>query len=299
MSVIRDAPDLVDAHAHLVSAARARRNQAESGPSRLSRPYGLDDLWAAQPRRIPVVLIESDRPEPGENERLLAFAADGADVLAVIGRLDLAAPTAETEIERITALPSGGRWRGPRFALRTDIEDRWNANARQATALLAATGRILEILTPAARIPDAAAIAASAECRVVIDHLGLPPWSGSDDDWARWERDIAALARISHTVTKFSHLPAERGDPGIDARLHQAGRHALEVFGPNRMMYASNWPWPPPDEEHGEEYPMVAAQRLAAELTPAEATAFFAGTALQTYRPDLAHAQRAASTEGA
>src|SRR5690606_37955518 len=141
MSATRDAPDVVDAHAHLVSAARARRNQAESGPARLSRPYGLDDLWAAQPRRIPVVLIESDRPEPGENERLLALAANHSDVLAVIGRLALGAPTAESEIEQIAARPAGGLWRGPRLALRADIEDRWNANARRAVARLAATGR--------------------------------------------------------------------------------------------------------------------------------------------------------------
>ncbi len=71
--------------------------------------------------------------------------------------------------------------------------------------------------------------AAHPELRIVIDHLGAPPFDG-------WERALEKVAQIPRLCCKLSGLmrlvPSPR--PYV--------RHALSLFGPHRLMFGSAWP---------------------------------------------------------
>lgn len=75
---------------------------------------------------------------------------------------------------------------------------------------------------------------------MVLAHFGLPKADpASFDDW---RQAMAALARHRNLQVKVSGLPLS-GDLAQDQPM--AARHVaalLELFGPDRLAYASNWP---------------------------------------------------------
>jgi len=78
-------------------------------------------------------------------------------------------------------------------------------------------------------LPHVPAIAARFPGRtVVIDQLGYPPMES-------WSDDLAAAARHANVVCKLSGLTRFG-----EARPYV--RRALELFGPARLMFGSDWP---------------------------------------------------------
>ena len=85
---------------------------------------------------------------------------------------------------------------------------------------------------------------ACPELRIVIDHLAKPPIASGDYD--AWKSDMRAAAEHPNVHAKVSGLntavaPAdwETWDAGD---LLRVGRLRLEVFGPNRLLFGSDWP---------------------------------------------------------
>jgi L-fuconolactonase len=67
---------------------------------------------------------------------------------------------------------------------------------------------------------------------IVVDHLGKPPFGGELDAWAG---ELAAAAEHPRVVAKVSGLwYADDVRPAFEL--------ALDVFGPKRLMYGSDWP---------------------------------------------------------
>jgi len=76
--------------------------------------------------------------------------------------------------------------------------------------------------------------------RVVLNHTGLP-WDRSEDGLALWRRGMRALAALPNVHCKVSELGLK------DAAWTVAGnrrvvRDAVEIFGIDRCMFASNFP---------------------------------------------------------
>jgi len=79
------------------------------------------------------------------------------------------------------------------------------------------------------------------EVLFVLDHLGKPEVTASG--YARWAADLARLAALPNVRCKLSGLATE-ADPGhrTAADLAPFLRHAVDVFGPSRTMFGSDWP---------------------------------------------------------
>jgi L-fuconolactonase len=96
-------------------------------------------------------------------------------------------------------------------------------------------------LTDAARLIDVC-----PGTQFILDHCGNAPVhmpDGGTPDRTQWKRDIAALARRPNLVCKVSGLvnTAKKGAWG-PADLAPIVNHVLDSFGPNRVMFASDWP---------------------------------------------------------
>ena len=81
--------------------------------------------------------------------------------------------------------------------------------------------------------------AALPELRIVVDHLGKPPFGGAD--WDAWRATLAEVAARPNTVAKVSGLQVP-GTPFTRRAVRPAWEVALELFGPERLMWGSDWP---------------------------------------------------------
>ena len=77
------------------------------------------------------------------------------------------------------------------------------------------------------------------DLRIVIDHLGKPPIVGRG--FEPWGSLLARAARMPNVFAKISGLDAGQSDRWT-ADIAPYVYHALELFGPDRLMFGSDWP---------------------------------------------------------
>ncbi len=75
----------------------------------------------------------------------------------------------------------------------------------------------------------------------VVDHIAKPKIAENEMD--PWEKNFAELAEREHVYCKLSGLVSEADaeDWSVD-QLTPYFEHALEAFGPDRLMFGSDWP---------------------------------------------------------
>jgi len=77
--------------------------------------------------------------------------------------------------------------------------------------------------------------------RMVVDHIAKPPIAaGRMDGWAE---DMASVAKIPNVFCKLSGMITEADPHGWKAEhLRPYVAHVLNIFGPERLMFGSDWP---------------------------------------------------------
>ena len=82
---------------------------------------------------------------------------------------------------------------------------------------------------------------ACAGTRFVLDHCGNPDVQARDR--TQWRRDIERIARCRNVVCKVSGIVAS-AKPGAWSAddLAPIVNHTLDAFGPDRVMFAGDWP---------------------------------------------------------
>lgn len=96
------------------------------------------------------------------------------------------------------------------------------------------------------QMPDVIALGeAVPDLRIVLDHLGKPA-VGTDAaplrPSAEWLRDLSELGSRPQTYVKLSGLPEEAKGHWSAEQLTPFLDAALEAFGPDRVMWGSDWP---------------------------------------------------------
>jgi predicted TIM-barrel fold metal-dependent hydrolase len=130
---------------------------------------------------------------------------------------------------RATAAPGQGRGGLPDPAF------------RRGFARLAGTGLLFELQTPWWHLDEAADLAAVApEVTIVLNHAGLPG-DRSEEGLAGWRAAMRGFAGLPNALVKISGL----GLPDRPWRIEDNRdliRFVVDVFGPERAMFASNYP---------------------------------------------------------
>lgn len=81
----------------------------------------------------------------------------------------------------------------------------------------------------------------------ILNHLCKPDFIPDGPYFARWSQTIKAMSEVSKTYMKlsgaFSELPEGLNDAGaIATHMRPWVEHVLTCFGPNRVMFGSDWP---------------------------------------------------------
>ncbi|HET6711127.1 amidohydrolase family protein [Amycolatopsis sp.] len=274
---------MIDAHHHLWDPSR-RAYPWLAGPAMdpIRRPYTVDDLRAVTKAAgvHATVLVQTVSSEE-ETAEFLATAAAEPVVAGVVGWVDL---TAGDVADRLAALE------GPLVGIRHQVEgepdDDWLLRPEVVAGLstVAAAGLAFDLLVRPAQLPAATEVALRLpQLRLVLDHAAKPPIAAGE--WEPWASGVAALAARENVVCKLSGLVTEADWPGWEVgHLRRYVDHVLEVFGPQRLLFGSDWPVC----ELAASYEVVldAAIALTGSLSDAERLAVFEHNARTTYGLD-------------
>jgi L-fuconolactonase len=277
---------LIDAHHHLWRLDGGYPWLAGPGLDLLRRDFLVADLRAViGPAGVArTVLVEAGRQDAAEVTEFLAVADATAEIAGVVGWVDLTAPDLAGTLAGHRAGPGGHLLVGGRSQVQgePDPDHLCRADVLAGLASVAAAGLAFDLVVRVDQLPAAAhAAAAVPQCRFVLDHLGKPAIAAGG--YARWREAITPLARRPNVTAKLSGLVTEADHTRwtvADLRPYVAT--AYELFGPDRLMFGSDWPvclLAAP-------YPRVveALAQVLGELDTRERAAVWGGTAARVYR---------------
>ncbi|MEU1055920.1 amidohydrolase family protein [Streptomyces sp. NPDC005876] len=272
----------VDAHHHVWDLS-VRDQDWLTGPelAPLRRDFTVADL-APEARAAGVdrtVLVQTVTV-PDETPELLALA-DAHDLIAgVVGWTDLTRPDVAERLAELRALPGGRYLKGVRHQVQGEPDPGWllRPDVLRGLAAVADAGLGYDLVVLPHQLPACVrAAAALPQLTFVLDHLGKPPIA--DGALEPWATRLRALAALPNTVAKLSGLLTEAGPHHTADDLRPYVTVALEAFGPDRLMYGSDWPVCTARAPYGE------TLRLVRELTaPDEHTRVLDTTATRVYR---------------
>jgi predicted TIM-barrel fold metal-dependent hydrolase len=240
---------VVDAHVHLWDPVRT------DWYPYLSRPLGPDTADASRmSRRFDVTTYQAEAAAWNVDKFVNVAAATGRHSIEETIELDKSAPVSggphaivgglpptDTVGEAIALLDrqmTASRFRGvrPMGPLERPLPHDEVLRALHERNLL------FELMTHPDQLQNAAArLAGLEDMVVVVEHTGWPR-SGADEERALWRAGIDALASLGdNVVCKLSGLAMPLGSMGVDA-LTPWLEYALEAFGIERCMFASNFP---------------------------------------------------------
>jgi len=232
----------VDAHMHIWDLGRSDYAwlTPEHGPvyATFTPEQAHAELGDAGVERA--VLVQAEDSE--RDTDLMLDAARGHPWIAgVVGWVQLDDPAvAARQLERWREEP---RLSGVRHLVHDDPRDDFLAlePVRRSLSLLADRGIPFDVPDAWPRHLAATADLAGAidDLRVVVDHLGKPPFGGAD--WDDWRATLADVAARPNAVAKVSGLQVP-GRPFTADAVRPAWEVALELFGPGRLMWGSDWP---------------------------------------------------------
>ncbi|MBM2767716.1 amidohydrolase family protein [Burkholderia anthina] len=281
----------IDSHQHFWRYRAADYPWIGQGMGVLARDYLPDMLWPQMhAQALGASIAVQARAGRDETAFLLDLARDDAHIAAVVGWEDLAAPGLA---ERIA------EWRSPKLrGFRHQVQDEADVAAfvedpafNRGVAWLQANGYVYDVLVFERQLRDVRAFCARHDAHwLVLDHAGKPALAGFErDDTAlvRWRAGLRELGALPHVVCKLSGLVTEtdwrRGLRANDIRhIEQCLDAALDAFGPQRLMFGSDWPVCLLAASYDEVASLV--ERWAeARLSAAERGALWGGTAARCY----------------
>jgi len=271
---------LIDAHCHVWRIGRNDHTWPTPDLPAIHRDFDLDDLAraGAEVGLAGAVLVQS-QPSQRDTEWLLEITADHPLALGVVGWTDIAAPDAA---ERIATLAASPRLKGLRPMLQ-DLADDWILDPRlePAIAVMVAADLSFDALIRPRHLPSLLELVRRwPDLRVVIDHGAKPDIGAGCLD--PWREQIAALAAAPGVHCKLSGLLTEAGERASADALAPFAAHLLDVFGPDRLMWGSDWPVLNLAGDYAGWRAM--ADGFAADLDHAGQSAVFGETARRFYR---------------
>ncbi|WP_421738895.1 amidohydrolase family protein [Caulobacter sp.] len=293
---------IVDPHMHLWDLERhyyawlqdrpLPNNPAGDMTSIAYRSYGLDDYladtagWAIDQ----TVHVECGLP-PKDQLSETDWLQGIADTRGIIGGIVAGACLDDTGVEALLeaqAARPGVRgvrqivnWHADPAKTYSDRDLLLDPHWRRGYALLARHGLSFDLQAYPSQFPAAAALAGDhPDIPMILNHAGMP--SDRDEAGLRaWRDGLALLAQRPNVSCKISGL-AMVDRAWTEASLRPFVLKVIDAFGPERCMFASNFPV---EKVHGSFDDFYRAyDAITADFSEVERSRLFADTARRIYR---------------
>ena len=276
----------IDSHVHFWDTSRIPCAWLRGTPA-ISAPHGPPELARESapetPTRVVFVQAECDRTSALDEVRWVESLAGGEVPTAAIvafAPMDRAAAT-DAALKELAGRPLV---RGVRHLIQDEadpgfcLSDEFVSGVRRCGEL----GLSFDICIRHSQLAAATELARRCpSTSLILDHAAKPDLrSGVLDPW---RSQISAIAALPNVACKLSGLVTEAGTASADpARFAPAVAHLLETFGPDRLLFGSDWPvmklastytcW------------LGMARNLVAHLAAPAQEAIFSGNAARVYR---------------
>ncbi|NIJ19058.1 L-fuconolactonase [Sphingomonas naasensis] len=256
---------MIDAHVHLWRIGA--HGCVWPGPdlAAIHRDFDLADFRAAAGEGVEAVLLVQSQEDLADTDWLLGLA--DPLIAGVVGWVDLAAPDAPA---RVAALATHPLLRGVRPMVQGRADDWYDGANDAALAAMAHHRLVLDALVQPRHLDSLGRLAARhPDLAIVIDHAAKPQAEGFE----AWVCAIDSVAGHANLHCKLSGLVTE------SAAVADAFAAIWRAFGPERLLWGSDWPVVNLAASYGE------WREMARALVPAEHWgAVFGGNARRVYR---------------
>jgi L-fuconolactonase len=274
----------IDAHQHFWDPSRGDYGWLTPQLTSLYRVYGSGDLKPLrQAEHIGRTVVVQAAPTLEETRYLLDLARVDDSIAGVVGWVPLEAPNASALIIELAREP---KFKGVRPMLQDLKDDRWIENPLLEPAIetlvehdlafdaLIFSRHIASLKIFSQRFPT---------LRIVVDHGAKPPIRDGETGWQAWADGIKELAALPQNLfCKLSGLATEASPGWTLTTLKPYVDHLLENFGPERLMWGSDWPVLNLNGDYAGWF--AAARTLVDHLEDREKEAVFGGNAQSFYR---------------
>jgi L-fuconolactonase len=238
---------IVDSHQHVWDLSRAAYPWLGPDLKPIDRTIALSEALPTMFRAgvgATVLVQAADNAEDTAN--LIRTADEHPQVVGIVAWVPLDDPSVAARM--LDEFRPDRRIVGVRNLLHARPETTWvlRDDVDAGLGVVEVAGRTLDYVTgaPAALAHLPTISSRHPELSIVIDHLGKPPIGGSPEDRVVWRGLLRAAAENPRVSAKVSGLYASLGD--LDGWTIEGVRpffdDALDAFGPNRLMFGSDWP---------------------------------------------------------
>jgi L-fuconolactonase len=232
---------VIDAHHHFWTVERGDYHWMTPDEPALYQDYGPQDLEPhLRHHGIDATIMVQAAQTVEETRYLLDLADRSPFVAGVVGWVDFTASMAAGDIARLAEHPL---LVGLRPMVQDIEDDDWLLRRDLAPAMAAMVDRglVFDALTLPRHLPRLAAfLDRYPDLPVVVDHGSKPFIRQAILD--PWRADMTAIAARPHTFCKISGLVTEASPHWTVADVKPYVDHIVEVFGPERLMWGSDWP---------------------------------------------------------
>jgi L-fuconolactonase len=225
-------------------------------------------------------------PSTEETGDFLATAEATDFVAGVVGWVDLTDPAVGDTIAALQARPDGQWLKSIRHQVHDEEDAEWllRPEVQRGLAAVKAAGLAYDILVRSRELPAALqTVRAHPDTRFIVDHIAKPDIkAGELEPWASRMRPLADVPNI---CIKVSGMITEADwdtwtPPDLEPYVHRL----LEWFGPQRLMFGSDWPVCTVAGTYGDVYD--AAVQALGDLSDEDRSWIFGRTATEAYRLD-------------
>jgi L-fuconolactonase len=233
----------IDCHMHHWTLAMERYYGLWMTPELkpLYRDYGPRDAKLVMAQKgVDGVVLVSAANSIHETGYLMGIADSQDYVRGVVAWIDMLAPNAADDIRYWSRFR---KLKGFRPYLQDFPEDDWVLKPELGPAIRAMVESDLSfdvLIKPRHISHTVEFVKRNPDLMVVIDHMAKPEIRKSAFD--PWQRGMEAFRPLKHVHCKISGIVTEDGDGWTLDRLRPYVEAVIDIFGPDRLMFGSDWP---------------------------------------------------------
>jgi L-fuconolactonase len=233
---------IIDSHQHFWNPEQ--RDYSWLTDPKIARPFGPADLKPLLDETgVQATVVVQTVSDLDETVELLQLASEHDFIAGVVGWADLTDPHIQRTLEDLRGGPNGSWLVGIRHQVHDEPDENWlgRDDVQAGLAAVAEVGLVYDLLVRPRHLDEALRTAQDfPHLRFVIDHMGKPDIASGEIE--AWNTSIHEFAGLENVACKLSGILTEAGDNWSVDTLHPYVRNVVEVFGPHRLMFGSDWP---------------------------------------------------------
>jgi L-fuconolactonase len=276
----------IDSHHHVWDLSVREQDWMEGDAlAPISRTFTMADMDPVLEKSgIDYTVIVQTVAVMEETPEFLDIASQHPRVAGVVGWLDMETPDVTPALESHLAHPAADRLVSIRDLAQYKEDPHWLARPDVISNIkrLGEQNLSYDLLTLPPQLPAAVvAVKACPDVQFVLDHISKPYIAAGEID--QWATDMKALAELPNVVVKVSGMVTEaQWDNWTAETFRPYVEVVADAFGPNRLMFGSDWPVSLLAGEYEDVLGIV--ETLSSDWSAPEKDAFFSGTAISAYR---------------